>query len=172
VCGQFNALDQRRNLTQRLKTAYKHNFGCQVGDQDKSWAPHVCCTVCYSGLTQWLNGKRKKMPFAIPIMWREPTNHYSGCYFAWQPLKVMENRYQRKLFPRMIGDYCWFLQWETDVSYMRKSKCLKHLWIHCFCEHRSGHQKDISVEQHVLCLCNNVFVLTVIALIRDSLDIK
>ena len=38
----------------------------------------------------------------------------------------MENRYQRKLNPSMMGDYGWFLQQETDVSYMRKSKCLKH----------------------------------------------
>jgi len=83
VCGQFNALNQRRNFTQRLKTAYKHYFGCQVGDQDKSWTPHVFCTACYSGLTQWLNGKQNNMPFAsLPIVWREPTNYYADCYFC------------------------------------------------------------------------------------------
>jgi len=82
VCGQFSPHYQRKNISRRLKTAYKHYFGCQLGDQDKTWAPHVCCTVCYSGLTQWLNGKRKKMPFAVPMVWREPTNHHSDCYFC------------------------------------------------------------------------------------------
>jgi len=57
-------------------------FGCKVGDQDKSWAPHVCHTVCYSGLTQWLNGKRKAMPFAVPMIWWEPKSPANDCYFC------------------------------------------------------------------------------------------
>lgn len=69
-------------MTKRLKIAYKYYFGCQIGDGDKSWAPHACCTVCYSGLTQWLNGKRLSMPFAVPMVWREPKNHHSDCYFC------------------------------------------------------------------------------------------
>ena len=64
VCGQFSPQDQRKNISKRLKTAYKHYFSCQLRDQDKTWAPHVCCTVCYSGL----NGKWKKMPFAVPMV--------------------------------------------------------------------------------------------------------
>jgi len=79
VCGQQSTRspqDQCKNISRRLKTAYKHYFGCQLRDQDKTWAPHVCCTVCYSGL----NGKWKKMPFAVPMVWREPTNHHSDCY--------------------------------------------------------------------------------------------
>jgi len=63
VCGQFNALDQRKNLTQILKTAYKHYFGCQVSDHDKSWAPVVCCTACYSGLTVEIFPVTKKIKF-------------------------------------------------------------------------------------------------------------
>lgn len=43
-----------------------------------------------------------------------------------QDIKVMESRYQGKFNPNMMGDYCWFLQRETDVTYKRKSKCLKH----------------------------------------------
>ena len=43
-----------------------------------------------------------------------------------QDIKVMENRYQGKFNPSMMGDYCWFLQRETDVQFRRKSKCLKH----------------------------------------------
>ncbi|XP_075185891.1 olfactory receptor 2AP1-like [Anomaloglossus baeobatrachus] len=82
VCGKFITFDQRKNLTRRVRVAYKYYFDCQVGDQDKNWAPHVCCTVCYSGLTQWLNGKRKGLTFAVPMVWREQKDHSSDCYFC------------------------------------------------------------------------------------------
>jgi len=72
--------DQRKNISRRLKTAYKHYFGCQLRDQDKTWAPHVCCTVCYSGVkwqmeedafrcphgVTWAN----KPPFRLLLVWR------------------------------------------------------------------------------------------------------
>jgi hypothetical protein len=82
VCGKFTTKDQRKNLAKRLKVAYHCYFGIKLGDQDKSWAPHICCTTCYSGLTQWLLGKKSSMPFYIPMVWREPTNHVSDCYFC------------------------------------------------------------------------------------------
>jgi hypothetical protein len=82
VCGQFTAQDQRKNMSSRFRSAYYHYFGCKVGNQNKACAPHVCCTVCYSSLTQWLNGKRLKMPFTVPMVWREPKDHHSDCYFC------------------------------------------------------------------------------------------
>jgi hypothetical protein len=62
--------------------AYQAYFGVAVGDQDKSWAPHVCCGNCRSTLEGWLRGTRKSMPFAIPRIWREPTNHHDDCYYC------------------------------------------------------------------------------------------
>lgn len=82
VCGKFAPRDQRKSLSTKVKCAYHHYFGMKVSDQDRSWAPHVCCSICYVGLTQWLNGKRKSMPFAIPMIWREPKDHHSDCYFC------------------------------------------------------------------------------------------
>ncbi|KAK1803906.1 hypothetical protein P4O66_003848 [Electrophorus voltai] len=32
-----------------------------------------------------MNGKRKSMPFAISMVWREPSNHITGCYFCMVP---------------------------------------------------------------------------------------
>jgi hypothetical protein len=82
ICGKYTVTDQRKNITHRVRVAYQHYFGCKIGDQDKQWAPHVCCTVCTSGLTQWLNGKRSSMPFGVPMVWREPKNHLNDCYFC------------------------------------------------------------------------------------------
>ena len=80
ICGKFTPKSQRLNITSKLTRAYKHYFVCQVKDQDKSWNL-VCCRNCYASLTQWLNRKRKSMPFAVPMVWHEPTNHFSDCYF-------------------------------------------------------------------------------------------
>ena len=38
-----------------------------------------------------------------------------------QDIKVMESRYQGKFNPNMMGDYCWFMQRETDVPHARAS---------------------------------------------------
>ena len=85
ICGELTFASQKGPLTSMIKKAYHLSFGCKVGDQDKSWAPHICCYSCATNLRQWLNGKRKSMPFAVPMIWREPTDHTSNCYFCMVP---------------------------------------------------------------------------------------
>ena len=50
-----------------------------MGDQGKSWAPHFCCVTCARRLVEWAKASRF-MPFVIPMVWREPTNHASDYY--------------------------------------------------------------------------------------------
>ena len=68
VCGDFTTVAQRRTITSLLRTAYFHYFDCKIGDQDKSWAPHICCKPCYNGLTAWFNGKKVAFNFAVPMV--------------------------------------------------------------------------------------------------------
>ena len=42
VCGEFTTAAHRQTITPLLSTAYFHYFKCKIGDQDKSWAPHIC----------------------------------------------------------------------------------------------------------------------------------
>jgi len=65
-----------------LKKAYECYFGCKVRDQDKKWVPHVRCISCATILWEWLNNKGHSMPFALPMIWREPTDHLTDCYFC------------------------------------------------------------------------------------------
>jgi len=60
VCSVFTPSKIQRNITPKLKTAYryKHYFDCELGDQDKPWAPHIVCNSCYSSLTSWLDRSR------------------------------------------------------------------------------------------------------------------
>lgn len=62
--------------------AYKAYFGMPVGDQDKSWAPHVACANCKNTLEGWYRGEKRAMKFAVPRIWREPTDHSTNCYFC------------------------------------------------------------------------------------------
>jgi len=85
VCGEVTFSSQKRTITAMVKKGCHLYFGCKIGDQNKSWAPRVCCNTCATNLRQWLNRKRKSIPFAVPMIWREPTDHTSNCYFCLVP---------------------------------------------------------------------------------------
>ena len=62
--------------------AYRLYFRMPIGDQDKTWAPHVICGSCQVTLEGWLRGSRKCVPFAIASVWRESKNNLYDCYFC------------------------------------------------------------------------------------------
>lgn len=82
ICGSYVVIKQRQNITRFVQQAYFAYFGIRIGDQDKSWAPHTVCKTCVEALRLWSYGKKKSMPFAIPMVWREPQNHVNDCYFC------------------------------------------------------------------------------------------
>ncbi|KAI6647174.1 hypothetical protein LOD99_8827 [Oopsacas minuta] len=73
---------QTTAITGFVKKAYLEYFGMRLGDQDKTWAPHTVCRSCVENLRQWTKGIRKSLSFGIPMIWREPQNHISDCYFC------------------------------------------------------------------------------------------
>lgn len=85
VCGTFFAKNAKKHSLKtriRVKEAYLEYFGMPVGDQDKPWAPHVICDYCCRTLEGWFRGEKRMMPFAVPRIWREPSNHLTDCYFC------------------------------------------------------------------------------------------
>ena len=92
----------RRNIAHKMKMAYNCYFGCKVADQNKKWAPHICCNSCNSKLLRWVFGKQKKMPFAIPRIWREPTDHVTDCYFCLTNIKG----FPKKNKPKIVYPSC------------------------------------------------------------------
>jgi len=76
---------QRKAITAIVKKACHLYFGCKIGDHDKPWAPHISCPKRATNLSQWLNDKRHAMPFAFSMVWREPNNHTTDCYFCMAP---------------------------------------------------------------------------------------
>ena len=80
ICRCFTPIRQRRNITSFLRRANKAYFGLALGDQDKKWAPRIVCHKCEEMLRDWTKGKRKGLPFEIPMTCREPTDHTTDCY--------------------------------------------------------------------------------------------
>jgi len=85
ICGEVTFASRKFSITPTIKKAYFLHFGCKVGDQDRKWAPHVCCTMCSSKLNAWVNGKGRCTPFGVPVVWRVPSNHSTYCYFCMVP---------------------------------------------------------------------------------------
>ncbi|XP_076057274.1 uncharacterized protein LOC143034813 [Oratosquilla oratoria] len=81
ICGALTAPKQRRNISEFVKRAYFCYFKVKLGDQDKPWAPHKVCHSCEENLRQWTKGK-DKITFGIPMIWREPRDHVTDCYFC------------------------------------------------------------------------------------------
>lgn len=102
VCGHYIGSKQVKHkivLGTKFCEAYRAYFGVHVQDQHVTWAPHVTCGSCRSTLEGWLRGTRKCMPFAIPRIWREPTNHHDNCYFCMVDITHYKSTKNRKNIP-------------------------------------------------------------------------
>jgi hypothetical protein len=53
ICGDVIFKFRTRSFKPLIKKRYELYFGCKVGDQDKSWAPHICCVICVGRLAAW-----------------------------------------------------------------------------------------------------------------------
>lgn len=82
IYDQYTSKGQKRNITPFIKSLYLGYFNMKLGDQDKNFAPHIVCKTCVENLRQWYKGLLPSMPFGIPMVWREQTNHFDDCYFC------------------------------------------------------------------------------------------
>ena len=99
VCGYYISQRQKKHKVipeTKFFIAYEAYFGMKMGDQNKSWAPHFCCGSCRSTLEGWMRGSRKCMPFAIPRIWTELTNHHDDCYFCMVDISTYKKTKDRK----------------------------------------------------------------------------
>ena len=79
ICGKYTIVPIRNPVTKFIKRAYHTYFGIKLGDQNNTWAPHMECKTCTEYLHRWTNDKKSCLKFGIPMVWREPENHGTGC---------------------------------------------------------------------------------------------
>jgi len=115
VCGEYTVNIQRRNITSKIRKSYELYFGCKIGDQDKSWAPHICCASCVTLLFSWLNGKSRHMPFAIPMIWREQKDHSTDCYFCMTNLIGIRKQFKKSVIYPIIPSAIRPIPHNTDL---------------------------------------------------------
>lgn len=82
VCGEFNFAEKVRKMTETLKDAYLQYFGFAAESIDEIWAPKSVCSTCSATLNKWAGGGKVDMPFATPMIWRNPIDHVTDCYFC------------------------------------------------------------------------------------------
>ncbi|QQP48982.1 Uncharacterized protein FKW44_009477 [Caligus rogercresseyi] len=82
ICGEYTLSGDRKNITGFVKRAYMAYFKVKLCDQDKSWAPHTVCKTCVEYLRRWTKGAKTSLKFGIPMVWREPFDHATDCYFC------------------------------------------------------------------------------------------
>ena len=129
ICGKFIVSLQKRVLTTRKRKVCHYYFGCKVGDQDKASAPHICCNSCVTALNEWLKKKRKAMPFAVPMIWREPTDYVDNCYFCLTPsMKKGFNRKKKSLIEIRLELECLVLK-QTLTQYYKQNLFKQNLLI-------------------------------------------
>lgn len=96
ICGEYTIHKYQRTITKKIKQLYKLYFKFDVCDQNKTWAPHICCVRCTSGLYTWSKTGRG-LPFAIPMVWHEQRDHLSDCYFCAFSTKGINDKNRKKL---------------------------------------------------------------------------
>ena len=97
ICGCYTLNLKRRKLSLFFKRAYKAYLEVHIGDQDKQLAPHVVCHNCEEILRDWTKGKRKGLPFGVPMIWFEPNNHVIDCYFCMVNTTGVGKKNQHKI---------------------------------------------------------------------------
>ena len=71
ICGKVALPDSQASITSFVKKIYHAYYAMKRGDQDKSFGPPICSKTCVENLRRWSKGKIKKLPFGVPMVWRE-----------------------------------------------------------------------------------------------------
>ena len=69
TCGEFVLKKNRKAFDEFYMNAYYTYFKIKLGDQDKTWAPHIICKTCKESLRLWTTGNQTDPKFGIPMIW-------------------------------------------------------------------------------------------------------
>ena len=95
TCGEFVFKKNRKAIDEFYIKVYYTYFKIKLGGQDKTSAPHIICKSCKESLRLWTTENRTALKFGIPMIWREPANHFDDCYFCMTNI-VGYNKKNRK----------------------------------------------------------------------------
>lgn len=97
-CGSCVTVKQKQNLTRFFIKAYFSYFDVDIVDQYKE-----VCESYVEALKLWSYGKKKLMPFAVSMTWKERKNNVDDPIFAWPMLEVI----MRKAKKYELSKHCF-----------------------------------------------------------------
>lgn len=97
VCGQYIVGQKGKNITFAMQNAYMHYFGFSVSGTEKPWVPNVFCNACRIKLYRWSLGVKTYFPFSSPMLWREPQDHTTDCYFCLSNVVGITSKHVKSL---------------------------------------------------------------------------
>ena len=107
ICGELTFAKEKRSITSHIKKMYKAYFECYLGDQDKSWAPHVSCLTCVKTLSAWYAEKDVHIQFGVPMIWRERKDRSNVAISVSMTLQaVLQQRKRNALFTQICNQPC------------------------------------------------------------------
>ena len=75
-------------------------FSVKLGDQDKSYAPHIVCANCYEILSKWAQPNIRRQRYFLfdwPMSWREQADHENDCYFCCTNTKGKSSSHRKTM---------------------------------------------------------------------------
>lgn len=134
ICGQFCPVSQRRPISGQVKYSYLAYFNRPIENQDKDWVPHISCKSCEVNLSTWLKGTRNCLPFGVPMVWNEPSNHENDCYFCCTNVFGFSTKTKHKIVypncssavrPSLHGDDCPIPVSPDKISNIETDECME-----------------------------------------------
>ncbi|EFA13536.1 hypothetical protein TcasGA2_TC005054 [Tribolium castaneum] len=101
VCGEYTLKKFRKPISEFVQNAYFAYFNLEIKDIDKTWTPNNVCKMCTEHLRQWINGQRSHLKCSVPMIWKEPKNHYNDCYFCL--VKVHGINPKKMTYPDLVS---------------------------------------------------------------------
>lgn len=99
VCGSYIFAKTKKSFSERVQSEYGQYFGIEPKFLSESWTPKSVCGSCSSRLNDFSNGIGRHLPFYTPMMWRNPIDHVTDCYFCLT--KVQGGKNGKAIYPNV-----------------------------------------------------------------------
>lgn len=85
ACGHYipkRSCPEKSNISEAFKDGYLKYYTDHIDFFDHPWTPNAVCKNCSNRMGDWIDGKRKGMPYGTPVVWMEDPNGHdsSQCY--------------------------------------------------------------------------------------------
>ena len=70
------------NVPSQVKSRRSTSYILATLSGIKIRASHIIWSACSNGLRDWLNKRKRTVPFTIPIIWREPEDDFMDSHFC------------------------------------------------------------------------------------------